>query len=70
MMLNLIPVPPLDGAKAWRILPMLRPRAQLTSWAIGLRKLSAVRQSARDPKLEAESERIAADFIDKLKNGL
>lgn len=69
MILNLIPVAPLDGAKAWRILPMLRARAQQTSWTMSLPKLGAARQNARDRMLEAESARITADIIDRLKKG-
>ena len=62
MVINLIPVPPLDGAKAWRALPLLRERAQRTSWAAVLRKLS-------NKRLEAKAQRITADIIDKLKKG-
>ena len=69
MVINLIPVAPLDGAKAWRVLPLLRERAQRTSWAAVLRKLSAARGRARNRKLEAKAERITADIIDKLKKG-
>ena len=67
MIFNLIPVAPFDGAKAWRILPMLAEWAKDTSWAHELRRWSAARRTARTRKLEAESERIAADIIDKLK---
>ncbi|HJY76071.1 MAG TPA: hypothetical protein VKE95_05530 [Burkholderiales bacterium] len=66
---NLIPVAPLDGAKAWRIVPMLVKRMQGTSWATSLRKRAVARESARDRHLEAESERIAADLIEKLRKG-
>jgi Zn-dependent protease len=69
MVFNLIPVPPLDGAKAWRGLPLFWERAQGTSWAAGLRKLSAARGRARNKKLEAKAQRITADIIDKLKKG-
>jgi Zn-dependent protease len=64
---NLIPVAPLDGAKAWRILPILAEWAKETSWAHKWRRRTAARETARAKKLEAESERIAADIIDKLK---
>lgn len=69
MIINLIPVPPLDGAKAWRILPMLRARLRRTAWGDGMRKLARAAQRARDKRLEARSERIAADIIEKLKKG-
>ena len=67
MIFNLIPVAPFDGAKAWRILPILAEWAKDTSWAHKWRRWSAARETARTKKLEAESERIAADIIDKLK---
>jgi Zn-dependent protease len=67
MIVNLIPVAPFDGFKAWRILPILRDWWEATSWAAGLRRRSAARATARTKKLEAKSERIAADIIDKLK---
>jgi Zn-dependent protease len=65
MILSLIPLAPLDGFKAWRILSILREWWQETSWAASLRRRSAARTAARTKKLEAESERIAADIIDK-----
>ena len=67
MIFNLIPVAPFDGAKAWRILPILAEWAKDTAWAHKWRRRSAARNMARTKKLEAESERIAADIIDKLK---
>lgn len=67
MIVNLIPVAPLDGAKAWRIVPLLAEWARETSWAHRLRRRKAARETARTKKLEADSERIAADIIDKLK---
>jgi stage IV sporulation protein FB len=67
MVFNLIPVAPFDGAKAWRILPILAEWAKDTSWAHEWRRRSAARNTVRTKKLEAESERIAADIIDKLK---
>ena len=69
MIVNLIPIAPFDGAKAWRILPILRERWERTSWATALRRRSVAREKARTEKLEAASERIAADIIDKLKKG-
>jgi stage IV sporulation protein FB len=69
MILNLIPVAPLDGAKAWRALPLLGEWAKQKSWGVRLRELFAARKKARDRKIEAKSERITADIIDKLKKG-
>jgi len=69
MVFNLIPVAPLDGAKAWRVLSMLKGWAGRSSWTSSLRKLLARRERARANELEASSERIAADIIDRLKKG-
>ncbi len=69
IVINLIPVAPLDGAKAWRAVPLLWERAQRSSWGAGLRKLSAARGRARNKKLEAKAQRITAEIIDKLKKG-
>jgi len=69
IVINLIPVPPLDGAKAWRALPLLREWAQHTSWGAGLRKVSAARARFRHKKLEAKAQRITAEIIEKLKKG-
>ncbi len=69
MVINLIPVAPLDGAKAWRVLPWLREWAQRTSWGAGMRRLAAARGRARNKKLEAKAQRITAEIIDKLKKG-
>ena len=66
---NLLPVAPFDGAKAWGILPILQEWWKQTSWAAGMRRRKTAREKARTKKLEAESERIAADIIDKLKKG-
>ena len=67
MILNLIPVAPFDGAKAWRALPLLREWARDTSWAARMREIFSARKRARNRRLEADSQRIAADIIDKLK---
>ncbi|HET7607206.1 MAG TPA: hypothetical protein VFL84_00895 [Gammaproteobacteria bacterium] len=69
MIFNLLPIASFDGAKAWRILPLLADWAKETSLARKWRRRSAARETARTKKLEAESERIAADIIDKLKKG-
>ncbi len=67
MLFNLLPVASFDGAKAWRILPILGDWAKQTSWGTRLRRRRAAREKERTRKLEAESERIAADIIAKLK---
>jgi Zn-dependent protease len=67
MIFNLLPIASFDGAKAWRILPILGEWAKETSWAQKWRRRSAARETARTKKLEADSERIAAGIIDKLK---
>jgi Zn-dependent protease len=69
MILNLMPVPPLDGVKAWRILPLLRARAQRTSGWLSLRKLLVAHRRSGDRRLEVDSERMAADVIDRLRKG-
>lgn len=67
MIFNLLPIASFDGAKAWRILPMLAEWGKETSWAHKWRRRSAARETARTEKLQAESERVAADIIDRLK---
>jgi Zn-dependent protease len=67
MIFNLLPLASFDGAKAWRILPILADWAKETSWGHKWRRRRAARETARTKKLEADSERIAADIIDKLK---
>lgn len=69
MIINLIPVAPLDGAKAWRCVPILREWAGRTSWATRLRSLLAARQRARDKRIEAKSARTTAEIIERLKKG-
>ena len=67
MIFNLLPIASFDGAKAWRILPILAEWAKGTSWVHKWRRRSAARAAARTKKLEAESERITAGIIDQLK---
>lgn len=69
MILSLVPVAPLDGAKAWRAIPLVREWARDTSWGARVKGLLSARKRARDRRLEAESQRIAADIIDRLKKG-
>jgi Zn-dependent protease len=54
---NLLPVAPLDGAKAWLVVPMLwdrLPKANLRRWW-------------RNRKLQRQSKEVAADIIERLK---
>jgi Zn-dependent protease len=67
MIINLIPVAPLDGAKAWRCIPIAREWVKRTSWATNLRTLLAARQRTRNEKIEAKSAKITADIVEKLK---
>jgi len=69
MIVNLIPLAPFDGATAWRILPILADWANGTHWAAKARWLAAARERSREKKIEAKSERITAEIIDKLKKG-
>jgi hypothetical protein len=64
---NLLPIASFDGAKAWRIVPILTEWAKDTPSAHKWRRRSAARATARTKKIEAESERIATDIIDRLK---
>jgi len=69
MIFNLLPLPPFDGAKAWRVLPMLREWVATTRWGESVRRRSAERERARNQELEAKSQRITAEIIEKLKKG-
>jgi Zn-dependent protease len=69
MIFNLIPIAPFDGAKAWRAVPLLRDWARATSWGARVGRIFSPRQRARQRRLEAQSQRIAADIIAKLKKG-
>jgi stage IV sporulation protein FB len=57
MLFNLIPLPPLDGAKAWLVVPMLWkrvPKPSLKRWR-------------RNRELKRRSEVATADIIERLK---
>jgi stage IV sporulation protein FB len=69
MVINLVPVAPLDGAKAWRAIPILRARVRESSWGPRVRWFLDARERARSKRLAAESERIAGDIIERLKKG-
>jgi stage IV sporulation protein FB len=69
LVVNLIPVAPLDGAKGWRALPLLQEWLRETSWALRLRQRADARAKVREKQLETESERVAADIISRLKKG-
>ncbi len=66
MIVNLIPVTPLDGATAWRIFPISAEAAR-TKWARSRRRRSARRENARNAQADVESERVVVDISDKLK---
>jgi len=57
ILINLVPIPPLDGAKAWLVVPRL--------WA-QLPKFSLERWR-RNRELEQKSKEVAADIIERLK---
>jgi len=63
ILLNLLPIPPFDGAKAWRVLPLLWDRWQ------GRRLIDALnpKRWARERKLKRQSAEIATDIIERLK---
>jgi stage IV sporulation protein FB len=67
MVFNLLPLAPLDGAKAWRALPLLQYRAQETSWGASVRRLVAASRKVRERRLEAKAARVADDIIERLK---
>jgi Zn-dependent protease len=57
IMINLVPVPPLDGATAWRAVPKLWARVPKPS----------VERWWRNRKLERQSKVVAAGIIERLK---
>jgi len=59
---NLIPVAPLDGHKAWRAIPLLKGWLQ-PKW----RQIFLERKRKKKKMLQAESERVTAEIIEKLK---
>ncbi len=64
--INLIPVAPLDGHKAWRAIPLLR--AKLFSWA--RRSLNNLANALNFKKRRAtakDSQRAAAELLDRLR---
>jgi stage IV sporulation protein FB len=65
MIVNLIPVAPLDGATAWRALPLFARWVKRMPWMAGVRK--AREKSARGRRINAQSERTVVDIADKLK---
>lgn len=57
MLFNLTPVPPFDGARAWRALPLLWQRMPKPS----------VRRWRRERQLRQQSKEVAADIIERLR---
>jgi Zn-dependent protease len=64
---NLIPLRGLDGEVAWRALPYARDAVLSSRWVIKARKLSDERSTAKRQALEAESRRLANEFIEELQ---
>jgi Zn-dependent protease len=57
IVMNLIPVPPLDGAKAWRVVPRLWARVPMPS----------LKRWRRNRELRRQSEVVTADILERLK---
>jgi stage IV sporulation protein FB len=57
IVMNLVPVPPLDGAIAWRVVPKVWARMPKPS----------VKRWLRNRKLQRQSKEVAADIIERLK---
>lgn len=64
--INLLPVAPLDGYKAWRAGPLLW-RHFLAGGGTASEAMDRVSRSGRRARLIEASRRAAAEFIDKLK---
>ncbi len=64
MVVALLPIGPMDGHKAWAVIPLLRKRLRLRRKRKPLRIKELSPQKLRE--LEKESERITADIIKKL----
>jgi Zn-dependent protease len=62
MIVALLPIGPMDGHRAWRLIPYLRKAANRRRASGKVVKLDPVRRR----KLEQNSERIATDIISKL----
>jgi Zn-dependent protease len=75
MMLNLVPIPPLDGAEAWKLFGLLRRRAQARAQERRLALLHQARQELA--KLEAAERRAPVseitseveELVNRLANG-
>jgi stage IV sporulation protein FB len=63
ILLNLLPIPPFDGAKAWRVLPLFWARLR------GRERLAALspKRWIRNRRLKQQSKDVAADIIERLK---
>jgi len=57
IVMNLVPVPPLDGAIAWRVVPKIWARMPKPS----------VKRWLRNRKLQRQSKEVAADIIERFK---
>ncbi|HXA45982.1 MAG TPA: hypothetical protein VNW52_00010 [Burkholderiaceae bacterium] len=65
--INLIPVKPLDGYVAWRVIPLLRNR-WFPEVKLRLRGLKDVLNFKKRRAIGKESQRLATELMDRLKN--
>ena len=63
---NLIPVPPLDGAKAWRVIPLLTAR-RIPLIKLNIRRIKDAFNFRQRKAMKNKSERVAAELLDRLK---
>jgi Zn-dependent protease len=64
--INLIPVSPLDGHKAWRVIPLLRERLKPRYTAL-LRAVGSALNFKKHRAMKKKSERATAELLDRLK---
>jgi len=67
MAINLIPVPPLDGAKAWRAFPLSMAR-HVPEIKSKVRQITNAVNFRRRKAMKIKSERVTAELLDRLKN--
>ncbi|MBK9394917.1 MAG: hypothetical protein IPN40_13920 [Uliginosibacterium sp.] len=67
MLINLVPVPPLDGAKAWRVFPLAMARLS-PEVKSKVRRIVNALNIRRRKAMKTESERVTAELLDRLKN--
>lgn len=65
ILINLIPIAPLDGSKAWRVIPYFRPR--FVAWAgRSVRSLKRALNLKERKAAKKASEKAASDLLDRL----